>query len=74
MAIELKSFVDNHQYKQSIQQAANYGKSLTMSEIHIIFFVEARMTDELRKKYEGIRVDQKTGVRVVPIFIEVVDC
>lgn len=67
--IELKSFTNEWSYKESIKQAAKYGKQLGLPEIHLVFFVE--YSDEKRKKqYETGHRDKGTGVLVKPVLIE----
>jgi hypothetical protein len=67
--IELKSYTDHTGYKDALKQAALYGKQLALKEISLVFFVES-LDEENRKKYETDYVDQNTGIRVMPIFVE----
>lgn len=67
--IELKSFTNQWSYKESLKQAAKYGKQLGLTEIHLVFFVE--YSDEQRKnQYETDFHDKAAGVLVKPVLIE----
>ncbi|MGE5341832.1 MAG: ATP-binding protein [Candidatus Omnitrophota bacterium] len=68
-AIEVKSFTNIRFYREAIVQVAQYGKQLGLSEIFVVFFIEA-LDDEERKKYEIEYRDMETGVNVVPLFIQ----
>ncbi len=65
--LELKSFTDESNYRESLKQAARYGKSLKLSVIWLIVFVED-IPDEYREKYEKDYMDKKTRVTVKPVF------
>ena len=67
--LELKSFADNFGYKEALRQAAHYGQQLALSEITVVFFVEA-IDETNRGKYEIAYVDQATGVSVRPVFVQ----
>ncbi len=67
--IEVKSFTNLPGYKEALKKAAEYGKRLGLSEIHLVFFVE-RIDDENRRKYEKDYADEASGVDVRPIFVE----
>ncbi len=67
--LELKSYTDETGYKEALVQAASYGRKLGLAEIFLVFFVEY-VDDENRKKYEADYLDGKTGVKVIPVFIE----
>lgn len=67
--IELKSYVDERNYRLSLQKAAKYGMQLELSEIFLVFFVES-VDDKSRKTYEVDYPDKETGVKVLPIFVE----
>ncbi len=67
--LELKSYSDERDHKKSLKQAARYGRSLGLSVIHLVVFVE-HIPDEYRKKYETDHTDEKTGVTVKPVFAE----
>lgn len=67
--IELKSYTDYSGYKSALEQAALYGKQLTLKEILLVFFVES-IDKETRKKYEAHYIDEAAGVKVLPIFVE----
>ena len=53
----------------SMDQAAKYGKQWRLEEIWLISFVEY-VDDATRQKYEVTYVDQETGVKVMPLFVE----
>ena len=65
--LELKSFTNERNYRESLRQAARYGKSLGLSVIWLIVFVE-HIPDEYREKHERDYVDEKTRVTVKPVF------
>ncbi len=65
--LELKSYSDERAYRESLGQAARYGKSLGLSVIWLVVFVE-HIPDEYRKKYETDHIDGETGVTVRPVF------
>jgi hypothetical protein len=67
--IELKSYVDERNYRESLQKAAKYGKQLVLAEIFLVVFVES-IDDKSRKTYEVDYPDKETGVKVLPIFVE----
>jgi hypothetical protein len=67
--IELKSYVDERNYRESRQKAAKYGKQLQLPEIFLVFFVES-VDDKSRKTYEVDYPDKETGVKVLAIFVE----
>jgi len=52
-----------------LQQAAHYGRQLGLSEITLVFFVEA-IDATNRAKYEVVYKDVNTGVTVTPVFVE----
>ncbi|MEE4356317.1 MAG: hypothetical protein V2I97_07590, partial [Desulfococcaceae bacterium] len=68
-AVEVKSYTDEAGYRDSLKQAARYGKQLKLSEIHLVFFVEYA-DDANREKYEKDYTDEDTGVTVKPVFVE----
>ncbi|GAK61491.1 hypothetical protein U27_01392 [Candidatus Vecturithrix granuli] len=67
--LELKSYTTESEYDEALEQAAKYGKQMRLPEIWLIAFVEY-VDDATRQKYEVEYVDQKTGVRVMPLFVE----
>ncbi|MCP4129784.1 MAG: hypothetical protein GY754_02090 [bacterium] len=67
--IELKSYTDKTGYKKGLLQAARYGKHLGLSEITLVFFIEY-IDDDNRNKYEVDYLDDSTGVKVMPVFVE----
>jgi hypothetical protein len=68
-ALEVKSYATQPDYRRALQQAAQYGQQLRLSEITLAFFVEA-IDAANRAKYEAVYVDANTGVTVTPVFIE----
>ena len=56
-------------YKKALLKAALYGEQLRLKEIFLVFFVEY-INDENRNKYEVDYLDQATGIKVIPIFVE----
>ncbi|QTA86939.1 AAA-like domain-containing protein [Desulfonema magnum] len=68
-ALELKSYTDERQYYEALDQAAQYGRQLGLSEVSLILFVEY-VDDANREKYENAYTDKDTGVRVTPVFVE----
>ncbi|MCP4137818.1 MAG: hypothetical protein GY754_43050, partial [bacterium] len=67
--IELKSYKDQPGYKKALTQAARYGKSLNLTEITLVFFIEY-IDEENRKKYEVDYTHKETGIKVMPVFVE----
>ncbi len=67
-AIELKSFTNEADFRQSLRQAAGYGKALNLKIIYMAVFVDA-IPNEYREKYEADYADAETGVTVSPIFV-----
>ncbi len=68
--LEIKSYTDETGYNRGIEQAARYGKQLGLAEVFLIFFVEY-VNDENRRKYEREMIDEKTGVKVAVVFVEI---
>ena len=66
--LELKSFVNAFAYKRALSQAADYAQKLNLSEISVIFFVDA-IDSENRRKFETSLVDAATGVHIHPVFV-----
>ncbi len=67
--LELKSYRSEREYHKALKQAAKYGKEYGFAEIWLISFVEY-VDDATRQKYEQEYVDQETGVKVMPLFVE----
>ncbi len=67
--IEVKSFSGEFAYREALDQAAEYGDQLGLSEITLVFFVEV-VDDASRGKYEKDHVNEEYGVKVVPVFVE----
>jgi hypothetical protein len=67
-ALEVKSYADEFEYREALQQAAAYGRQLGLTEITLAFFVE-RVDDASRQKYEAGYTDPVTGVAVTPVFV-----
>jgi len=68
-ALEVKSYATQPDYRRALQQAAHYGRQLGLSEITLVFFVEA-IDATNRAKYEVVYKDVNTGVTVTPVFVE----
>ncbi|MCP4396269.1 MAG: hypothetical protein GY801_03020 [bacterium] len=68
--VELKSFTNERDYYDALKQAARYGRRLQLPEIALISFVEY-IGEETRRAYEVDSVDRNSGVKVVPIFVEI---
>jgi hypothetical protein len=66
--LEVKSFADVYEYRESLSQAARYGQQLGLSEITLALFVEA-VDDANRTRYEVVYKDETTGVIVTPVFV-----
>jgi len=67
--IELKSYTNERNYKEALEQTAKYGKQLGLPEIFLVFFIEY-IDDENREKVEQEYRSKETGVTVKPIIIE----
>jgi hypothetical protein len=67
--IELKSYTDTGAYKSALNQAALYGKQLELKEVLLVFFLEG-IDKRSREKYETHYLDERTGVKVIPILVE----
>ncbi len=67
-AMELKSWTDDPDFRQSLKQAARYATSLKLQTIYLVEFVEY-VPDEYRGKYEAIYQDGAAGPAVVPVFV-----
>lgn len=67
--LELKSFTNERDYHDALEQAVRYGNRLQLSEISLISFVEY-INEETRRKYEVDYIDKNSGVTVTPIFVE----
>jgi hypothetical protein len=67
--IELKSYTDYGGYKSALPQAAMYGEQLELKEVLLVFFLEA-IDKRSREKYEKEYLEESTGVKVTPIFVE----
>ncbi|OQY46663.1 MAG: hypothetical protein B6242_06980, partial [Anaerolineaceae bacterium 4572_78] len=70
-AIEVKSFTNPKVLKEAITQAAEYGKQLGLSKIVLAQFVE-NIPADFRQKHEVIETNEKTGVTVEVIFVDVI--
>ena len=68
-ALEVKSYATQPDYRRALQQAAHYGRQLGLSEITLVFFVEA-IDATNRAKYEVVYKDVNNGVTVTPVFVE----
>jgi hypothetical protein len=67
--LEVKSYSTRGNYSHALVHAAQYGKQLGLGEIFLVFFVDA-IDEENRGRYEKDYLDETTGVKVVPIFVE----
>ncbi len=67
--LELKSYTNEREYYEALDQAAKYGKEFDFSEVWLISFVEY-VDDATRQKYENAYLHKETGVKVIPIFVE----
>ena len=70
--LEVKSFTTRGNYRQSLVRAAQYGSQLGLNEIFLVFFVDA-IDEENRTRYEKNFLDEATGAKVVPLFVETGD-
>jgi hypothetical protein len=61
--VEVKRFSTRHKYDEALNQAAQYGQQLGLTEITLVLFVEA-VDDANRAKYETVYEDVETGVMV----------
>jgi hypothetical protein len=68
-ALEVKSFSNIRLYREALDQAARYAKSLGLADISLVFFIEM-LDKKNREKYQAVYKDDSTGVTVTPIFIE----
>ena len=68
--LEVKSYVDEGEYKKALGQAARYGKQLGLKEITLAFFVEY-VNEANRKKYEGSYYNEESKVTVIAVFVEI---
>jgi hypothetical protein len=66
--LELKSFANQHSYREALKQAADYGKQLSVATIWLILFVES-IDDKNRQLFEVDYTDEDTGVVVHPLFV-----
>ncbi|MEZ4734142.1 MAG: ATP-binding protein [Caldilineaceae bacterium] len=66
--LEVKSFVNQHEYQKALGQAARYANQLQLAEIALVLFVE-QVGDANRQKFEVTYVDANTGVTVQPVFV-----
>lgn len=66
--IEVKSFLNRHEYKKAIGQAARYAKKLQRTKIWLLFFIEV-LDEKNRQDLEKIVVDPETGVPVEIVFV-----
>ncbi len=67
--LELKSFTNEREYYNALEQAAKYGKESSLSELWLISFVEY-VDESTRQKYEIEYTDKETDVKVTPVFVE----
>ncbi len=62
-ALELKSFSDIYDFREGIEQAAEYGRKLGLKEIVYVVFAELK-AEEIKKLAQEI---EKPGIRVIVI-------
>ncbi len=67
--LELKSYTNEREYYEALDQAAKYGKESDFSEVWLISFVEY-VDETTRQKYEQEYIHKETDVKVIPIFVE----
>ncbi len=67
--LELKSYSNEREYYEALDQAAKYGKEFGFPEVWLISFVEY-VDDATRQKYEKAYLHKETDVKVIPIFVE----
>lgn len=67
--LELKSYTNEREYYEALDQAAKYGKEYGFDNVWLISFVEY-VDDATRQKYEQDYKHKDTGVTVAPIFVE----
>ena len=67
--IELKSYSNHSSYKAALEQAARYGRQLSLEEILLVFFIE-EIDKDTRQTYEAEYLEKDSGVKVIPIFVE----
>jgi len=66
-ALELKSFRDMYDYREGIEQAAQYGRELGLKEIVYLVFVELK-EEEVKKLAQEI---ERPGIKVISIPVGV---
>ncbi len=71
--IEVKSFTDAYEYRESLGQAARYAQQLGLADITLALFIDTPVDDANRAKYEAVYVDAATGVTVQPVFVEIIE-
>ncbi|MEZ4865189.1 MAG: AAA-like domain-containing protein [Caldilineaceae bacterium] len=67
--LEVKSFLNQREYRKALDQAAHYAQQLAITEIALVLFVD-HVDDANRQKFEVIYNDTATGVIVTPILVE----
>ncbi len=67
--VELKSFSDDFAYRAALKQAARYARTLNLSEITVVFFVDAVVDQAIHRKYETSALDKESGLTVFPVLI-----
>ena len=70
--LELKSFRSDFEYNLALGQAARYASQLQLTNITVVFFVEA-VDDANRTLYETPYQDAATGVLVEPVLVTTVE-
>jgi len=69
-ALEVKSFTTLAELRQAHLQAVRYGKSLQLTQVWLILFID-NIDEASRTKYEVDYYDEPTGVTVKPVFVVV---
>ncbi len=67
--LELKSFSNERNFIDALEQASCYGKHLNLAEIFLIVFIE-KIDEAYRIKYQKEFPASQTGVKVIPLFVE----
>jgi hypothetical protein len=67
--LELKSFANQHSYREALKQAAKYGKELGVAAIWLVLFVET-VDDKNRQLFEVDYTAEDTGVVVHPLIVK----
>ena len=66
----MKSYADKFGYHEALEQAVRYGRRLSLNEVTLAFFIET-IDDENKATLEAAYHDEKSGVAVKPVFVEI---